>query len=60
MALMVLREGLPNNMFYANKASTMRNITVVVASHRGSPKVSTSCIDPRGITFLQRTHVGRR
>ena len=29
----------------------MRNLTVVVAWYRGSPKVSTSCIDPRGITL---------
>ena len=29
----------------------MRNLTVVVAWHGGSPKVSTSCIDPRGSTL---------
>ena len=29
----------------------MRNLTVVVARHGGSPKVSTSCIDPRGSTL---------
>ena len=29
----------------------MRNLTVVVAWHRGFPKVSTSCIDPRGSTL---------
>ena len=29
----------------------MRNLTVVVAWHRGSPKVSTNCIDPRGRTL---------
>ena len=29
----------------------MRNLTVVVAWHRGSPKVSTRCMDPRGNTF---------
>ena len=29
----------------------MRNLTAVVAWHGGSPKVSTSCIDPRGSTF---------
>ena len=29
----------------------MRNITVVVAWHGGSPKVSTSYIDPRGSTL---------
>ena len=29
----------------------MRNLTVVIAWHGGSPKVSTSCIDPRGSTL---------
>ena len=29
----------------------MRNLTVVVAWHGGSPKVSTNCIDPKGSTF---------
>ena len=29
----------------------MKNLTVVVAWHRGSPKVSTNCIDPKGSTF---------
>ena len=29
----------------------MRNLTIVVAWNRGSPKVSTSCIDPRGSTL---------
>ena len=29
----------------------MRNLTAVVAWHGGSPKVSTSCIDPRGNTL---------
>ena len=29
----------------------MRNLTVVVAWHGGSPKVSTSCMDPKGSTF---------
>ena len=29
----------------------MRNLTVVVAWHGGSPKVSTSCIDPKGSTL---------
>ena len=29
----------------------MRNLTVVVAWHGGSPKVSTSCINPRGSTL---------
>ena len=29
----------------------MRNLIVVVAWHGGSPKVSTSCIDPRGRTL---------
>ena len=31
----------------------MRNLIVVVAWHGGSPKVSTSCIDPRGGTLSQ-------
>ena len=51
MALMALREGLPNNMLYADGASTMRNFVVVVACHGGSPRVSTNCIDPRGSTL---------
>ena len=29
----------------------MWNLTAVMARHRGSPKVSTSCIDPRGSTL---------
>ena len=29
----------------------MRNLIVVVAWHGGSPKVSTSCINPRGSTL---------
>ena len=29
----------------------MRNLTVVVAWHGGSPKVSTNCIDPNGSTL---------
>ena len=29
----------------------MRNLIVVVAWHGGSPKVSTSCTDPRGSTL---------
>ena len=29
----------------------MRNLTIVVAWHGGFPKVSTSCIDPRGSTL---------
>ena len=29
----------------------MRNLTVVVSWHGGSPKVSTSCIDPRRSTL---------
>ena len=29
----------------------MRNLTVAVAWHGGSPKVSTSCTDPRGSTL---------
>ena len=48
---MALRKGLPSNMLYADGASTMRNFIVVVAWHGGSPKVSTSYIDPRGSTF---------
>ena len=51
MALMALREGLYSNMLYVDGASTMRNFIVVVAWHGGSPKVSTSCTDPRGSTF---------
>ena len=51
MALVQLREGLPNNMLYADGASIMRNFIVVVAWHRGSPKVSTTCTDLRGSTF---------
>ena len=51
MALMVLREGLPSNMLYAEGASTTRNLIVVVAWHGGSPKVSTSYIDPNGSTI---------
>ena len=47
---MALREGLPSNMLYADGASTMRNF-VVVAWLGGSPRVSTSCTDPRGSTF---------
>ena len=31
--------------------STTRNLAVVVAWHGGSPKVSTSCIEPKGNTF---------
>ena len=35
----------------------MRNLTVVVAWHGGSPKVSTSCTDPRGSTLsLENPH----
>ena len=29
----------------------MRNLIAVVAWHEGSPKVSTSCIEPRGSTL---------
>ena len=29
----------------------MRNLTVVIAWHEGSPKVSTRCTDPRGSTL---------
>ena len=32
----------------------MRNLTAVVARHGGSPKVSTSCIDPRGSTLSSK------
>ena len=32
----------------------MRNLTAVVARHRGSLKVSTSCIDPRGSTLSSK------
>ena len=32
----------------------MRNLTVVVAWHGGSPKLSTSCIDPRGSTLSSK------
>ena len=45
---MALREGLPNNMLYADGASTMRNLVVVVAWHGGSLRVRTSCTDPKG------------
>ena len=48
---MALREGLPSNRLYADGASTMRNFFVVVAWHGGSPRVSTSCTDPRGSTL---------
>ena len=51
MTLMELREGLPSNMLYADGASTMRNFIVVMAWHGGSPKVSTSCTDPKGSTL---------
>ena len=30
----------------------MRNLTIVVAWYGGSPKVSTSCIDPKGNTLF--------
>ena len=39
---------MPNNILYANGASTTRNLAVVVTWHGGSPKVSTSCIEPKG------------
>ena len=29
----------------------MRNLTIIVVWHGGSPKVSTSCMDPKGNTF---------
>ena len=48
---MALREGLPSNMLYADGASIMRSLIVVVAWHGGSPKVSTNCTDPRGSTL---------
>ena len=32
----------------------MRNLTTVVAWHGGSPKVSTSCINPRGSTLSSK------
>ena len=54
MALMALREGLPSNMLYVDGASMMRNFVVVVAWHGGSPRVSTSCPDPRGSTLYLR------
>ena len=34
-------------------ACTMRNLTTVVAWHGGSPKVRTSCTDPKGSTLSQ-------
>ena len=49
---MALREGLPSNMLYVDGASTMRHLTVIVSWHGGSPKVSTSCTDPRGNTLF--------
>ena len=48
---MELREGLPSNMLQADGASTMRNLIFVVAWHGRSPKLSTSCTDPRGSTL---------
>ena len=48
---MALRKGLPSNMLQADGASTMRNLTVVVAWHGGSPKVSTSCTNPSDSTL---------
>ena len=53
MALMALREGLFNNMLYVDGDSTMRTFVIVVAWHGGSPRLSTSCTDPRGSTFSQ-------
>ena len=32
----------------------MRNLTNIVAWHGGSPKVSTSCINPRGSTLSSK------
>ena len=43
-----IKGGLPNNMLYADGASTMRNFVVVVAWHGGSPRVSTGFTDLRG------------
>ena len=51
MALMELREGLPSNMLYVDGASTMRNFVIVMAWLGGSPRVSTSCTDHRGINL---------
>ena len=48
---MALREGLPSKMLYADEASTMRNFIIVVAWNGGSPKVSSSCTEPKGSTF---------
>ena len=48
---MALREGLPSNMLLVDGASTMKNLTVVVAWHGGSPRVSTNCTDPEGSTL---------
>ena len=48
---MTLREGLPSNMLYVDGASTMRNFFVVIAWHRGSPRVSTSYTDPSSSTL---------
>ena len=46
-----IEEGMPSNMLYADGASTMRNFVVVVAWHGGSPRVRTSCTDPRDSTL---------
>ena len=39
---------MPSNMLYADGASTMKNFVVIVGWHGGYPRVSTSCIDPKG------------
>ena len=46
-----IKKRLPSNMVYADGASTMRNFIVVVAWNGGSPRVSTSCTNPRGSNF---------
>ena len=48
---MALREGLPSNMLYADRASLMRNFVVVVACHGGSHRVSTIYTNPKGSTL---------
>ena len=57
MALMTLREGLPNNMLYADGASTMRNFFVIVAWHGGSPPV---VLIPGAVLSLQRIPLSGR
>ena len=48
---MALREGLPSNMLYVDRAFMMKTFIVVVVWHGGFPRVSTSYIDPRGSTL---------